>query len=56
MPLNGGLSILLVCDRSGGGQIDRVQIEQRLTQEKVSLLARRYMRNLRRSANVDLRV
>ena len=52
--LSGGVGIMLVCDRAGGG-IDREKIRTSLTRERIELRARRYLRDLRRSANVDLR-
>jgi peptidyl-prolyl cis-trans isomerase SurA len=51
----GGLSILVVCDRIESG-IDRARIKDSLTGERLDMLARRYMRDLRRSANVDIRL
>lgn len=52
--LPGGVGLMLVCERSGGG-IDREKIRNSLTRERVELRARRYLRDLRRAANVDLR-
>lgn len=51
----GGLSVLVVCAREDSG-IDRKRIEERLTLERLNVLSRRYMRDLRRSANVDIRI
>jgi len=51
----GGLGVLVVCDRAESG-IDRNRIEQRLISERLDMLSRRYMRDLRRSANVDIRL
>ncbi|MCH8926235.1 MAG: peptidylprolyl isomerase [Proteobacteria bacterium] len=53
--VSGGLSVLVVCDRAESG-IDRKRIQQRLTGERLDMLSRRYMRDLRRSANVDIRL
>jgi peptidyl-prolyl cis-trans isomerase SurA len=50
-----GLSLLVVCGRDDGG-IDRERIRQRLLDERLSILARRFMRDLRRDANVDIRI
>ena len=55
VPVASGLSILVVCDRVESG-IDRARIKDRLTGERLDMLARRYMRDLRRSANVDIRL
>ena len=51
----GGLGILVVCDRVESG-IDRARIKDRLAGARLDILARRYMRDLRRSANVDIRL
>ncbi len=53
--VSGGLGVLVVCDRVESG-IDRNRIGQRLTAERLDMLARRYMRDLRRNANVDIRL
>ncbi len=56
-PINiaGSLAILVVCERQGG-VIDRNRIENNLMAQRVEILARRYLRDLRRQANVDLRL
>jgi len=56
-PVNiaGSLAILVVCERQGGA-IDRERIERNLMAQRVEILARRYLRDLRREANVDLRL
>ena len=51
----GGLGILVVCDRVESG-IDRARIKDRLADARLDILTRRYMRDLRRSANVDIRL
>ena len=53
--LSGGLSVLVVCDRAESG-IDRNRIQERLTAQRLDMLSRRYMRDLRRNANVDIRL
>jgi len=55
VPVSGGLGVLVVCDRAESG-IDRKRIAQRLTAERLDMLSRRYMRDLQRSANVDIRL
>lgn len=50
-----GVALLLVCERDEG-DIDRERIRQQIANERLGLLARRYMRDLRRAANVDLRI
>lgn len=51
----GGLGILVVCERTDSG-IDRAKIRDNLSAQRLDMLARRYMRDLRRSANVDIRL
>jgi peptidyl-prolyl cis-trans isomerase SurA len=51
----GGIAIFFVCDRQDGG-INRDLVEERLVREKLEVLARRYMRDLRRAANIEVRI
>lgn len=51
-----GLAVIMVCDRETSGGIDRAQVEDSLTRERLDMMARRYMRDLRRDANVDIRI
>lgn len=53
--VTGGVALLMVCERSGG-EVNRQAIEQQLVTQQLDLQARRYMRDIRRQANVDLRV
>ena len=53
--IQGAPTLLVVCGREGSG-IDRETVRQRLLTERLDMLARRYMRDLRRSANVDVRI
>ncbi len=55
LSMPGGLGVLVVCDREESG-IDREKIKIRLTAERLDVVARRYMRDLRHSANVDIRL
>ena len=55
MDVSGGLGVLIVCKRTDSG-IDRAEIRKRLSAQRLDMLARRYMRDLRRSANVDIRL
>ena len=52
-----GLHVLAICGkRSGGPQaLDHDQIENRLTSQQLSMIARRYMRDLRNSATIETR-
>ena len=50
----GGYAVLMVCERMGG--IDREQIRQNLQRERLNMLAQRYMRDLRRQANIEIQM
>lgn len=50
-----GVSILVVCSREFDG-IDRERIRQSLVNQRLDMLARRYLRDLRRSASVEVRM
>ncbi|MEM7221500.1 MAG: peptidylprolyl isomerase [Pseudomonadota bacterium] len=50
----GGFAVLVVCDRVDDG-VDREQIRESLANQRLDIQARRYMRDLRRAANVDIR-
>ena len=55
----GGVLVLMVCGREGGGgEIklpERDDIADRLMQDRMSLSARRYMRDIRLAAVIDIR-
>ena len=53
--LSDAIGILVVCGRDDDS-VDRDKIRNRLTDSRQALLARRYLRDLRRAANVDLRL
>ncbi|MGH6913752.1 MAG: peptidylprolyl isomerase, partial [Geminicoccales bacterium] len=59
LPLQGpaGVHLLMVCDRRGAVQNvpQREQIAERLEAEQIDRLARRYLRDLRKQAFVDIR-
>jgi peptidyl-prolyl cis-trans isomerase SurA len=52
-----GLHLVAVCGRrsAGAAQMDRDQIEQRLYSQQLSMISRRYMRDLRNSATIETR-
>jgi len=52
-----GLHVLAICGKraAGAAQIDHDQIESRLTGEQLSMISRRYMRDLRNSATIETR-
>ena len=55
-----GVLLLMVCKRTGGGSTiklpSRDQIADQLLQQRMSLMARRYLRDLRLAAVVDIRL
>ena len=52
-----GLHVLAVCGKraAGAAQIDHDQIESRLTGQQLSMISRRYMRDLRTQATIEQR-
>lgn len=54
----GAIVMLMVCDRVTEGETlpDREEVTERLRLQKFDLLARRYLRDLRRSAFLDVRI
>ena len=55
--VSGGISVLLVCSRDGSDVgIDRARIVTTLTNQRLDVLAQRYLQDLRRTANVDIRI
>ena len=50
-----GIAILMVCSRKGEG-INRQAIEDGLRRERIDMLARRHLRDLRKAANVEMRI
>lgn len=53
--VNAGIAVLMVCGRETSG-IDREQIQENLVRQQIDMRARRYMRDLRRAAHVDVRL
>jgi peptidyl-prolyl cis-trans isomerase SurA len=53
--INNGVLVLMVCSREGGGLPDPDDVRTRIGLEKLDLLARRYLRDLRVAAFIDLR-
>ncbi|WP_179954047.1 peptidylprolyl isomerase [Denitrobaculum tricleocarpae] len=55
--VSGGISVLMVCSRSGNdSSVDRSRIVRTLTNQRLDVLAQRYLQDLRRAANVDIRI
>jgi peptidyl-prolyl cis-trans isomerase SurA len=57
MPVPGGIGVIMVCQRKDpvGGLPTREELSDSLARERLDALARRYLRDLRRSAFVDIR-
>jgi peptidyl-prolyl cis-trans isomerase SurA len=57
MPMPGGIGIIMVCQKKEppGGLPSREEIAEMLARERLDALARRYLRDLRRGAYVDIR-
>jgi peptidyl-prolyl cis-trans isomerase SurA len=57
MPAPGGIAIVMVCERKDppGGLPSREEITEQLGRIRLDALARRYLRDLKRSAYVDIR-
>jgi peptidyl-prolyl cis-trans isomerase SurA len=54
-----GVGVIMVCEKSEtsqAGPTSREEVEQALTRERLDMLARRYLRDLRQAAYVDIRV
>ena len=57
MAIPGGVGVIMVCERKDppGGLPTREEITEQLGRTRLDALARRYLRDLRRSAYVDIR-
>ncbi len=55
---NGGIVFLMVCKRSGGGDLETVRdnIRKRLLGDRLDISARGYLRDLRQTAFLDIRI
>ncbi len=55
--LNNGIFVMMICSREGGegGQASAEEVRNRLGREKLELLTRRYLRDLRTAAFIDIR-
>ncbi len=51
-----GVQVLMVCERQENAGLSRDEIRRTIERERVDMLSRRYLRDLRRAAFVDLRV
>ncbi len=56
VPLAGGIGVVMVCQRQDASPLPtRDQMSDNIARERLDALARRYMRDLRRGAYVDIR-
>jgi peptidyl-prolyl cis-trans isomerase SurA len=51
-----GIAVFMVCDRQEASPTDRAQISSTLGQERMDMLQRRYLRDLRSAAFIDIRL
>jgi peptidyl-prolyl cis-trans isomerase SurA len=51
----GGVAVLVVCDRQGD-QVNRDRIQENILAQRAEMLSRRKLHDLRRAANVDIRL
>jgi len=51
-----GVLVIMVCSREKDEGLNPEDVEAQLTEEKIEIQARRYMRDLRRAAYIDIRV
>lgn len=51
----GGVGVVVVCDRTTPG-LDREEIRNSLLSERMNMLSRRHLRDLRRAAHIDIRI
>ena len=52
-----GVQLIMLCERHDAtGQPDRERIAEQLARERIDMLSRRYIRDLRRAAFIDLRI
>jgi peptidyl-prolyl cis-trans isomerase SurA len=59
LPLRGGIGVLMVCSREAPASAsapNREEVADALSRQRLDTLARRYLRDLRRTAYVDVRV
>ncbi len=58
LPHGGGVRVLMVCERASAGTAhpDREAIRREIAGRRLEMLARRYLRDLRRVAFVDIRI
>lgn len=55
IPVPGAVTVLVVCEIEDEG-LNRNEIRNTLTRQRVDMQSRRYLRDLRRAANIDVRI
>jgi peptidyl-prolyl cis-trans isomerase SurA len=55
VPLRGGIGVLMVCERQSAGLPSRDEVADAIGRSRLEALARRYLRDLRRVAFIDVR-
>lgn len=53
--INGGAAVFMLCKNDSEGGPDRVQIRRQIENDRIAVQARRYLRNLRQQAFLDVR-
>jgi peptidyl-prolyl cis-trans isomerase SurA len=53
--IGGGLLVLMVCEREKPAAVDRARVEEAILNQRADIQMRRYMRDLRKAAFVDIR-
>lgn len=56
IPIANGVLVIMVCSKEKDEGLNPEDVEAQLSQEKIEIQARRYMRDLRRAAFIDIRV
>jgi peptidyl-prolyl cis-trans isomerase SurA len=56
IPIANGVLVVMVCSKEKDEGLNPEEVEAQLSEEKIEIQARRYMRDLRRAAFIDIRV
>ena len=54
--MSDGVAVFMVCDRQEASPTDREQISNSIGEERIDMLQRRYLRDLRAAAFIDIRI
>jgi peptidyl-prolyl cis-trans isomerase SurA len=55
-PVNGGVAVFMVCERTDSGAVDRDAIRNQIGEQRLDIMQRRLMRDLRAMAFIDMRL